>query len=78
MHNLDRLMMMRMFTLHVGACFLHHMRKGLSSAQAGFETRKIHPLYGDPDDTSVAGGEDRPIPVELKEGSHNHRNRNSG
>ena len=29
--------------------------------------RNIHPLYGNPDDMSVAHGDDRPIPVELKD-----------
>lgn len=59
--------MMRMLTVCTGACFLHHLEKGLSPEQAGFETRKIHPLYGNPDDTSCASGEDRSIPVELKD-----------
>ena len=67
MHNLDRVMMMFMFTLCVGACWNSHSENGLSPEQAGFETRKIHPLYGNPDDTSIAGGEDRPVPVELKD-----------
>jgi len=30
------------------------------------ELRKMFPLYGDPDDTSVTSGRDRPLPYELR------------
>ena len=73
MHNLDRVMMMFMFTLCVGVLD-SHSRNGLSPEQAGFETRKIHPLYGNPDDTSIAGGEDPTCPRRVKgPGGHLYR-----
>ncbi len=40
--------------------------QGMTPEQARAQTRKVHPFFGDPDDTSVASGEDRPVPVELK------------
>lgn len=67
MHNLDRVLMMRTFALHVGACILSGLRQGMTQEQAHTQARQIHPLYGNPEDTSVARGENRPIPVELKD-----------
>jgi hypothetical protein len=67
MSNLERLFLMRISEVCFGACFLAGMRQGLTSEQAGLQTRKTHPFFGDPDDTSVASGVDRPIPVELKD-----------
>jgi len=39
---------------------------GLSRNEATKRIRKFYPIYGDPDDTSITTGEDRPLPIELK------------
>ena len=38
-----------------------------ASALAAEAVRKIHAMYGDPDDTSQTQGDDRPLPYELKD-----------
>jgi Dihydroxyacid dehydratase/phosphogluconate dehydratase len=40
---------------------------GLSEGEAAKGVRKSYPVFGDPDDTTVATGEDRPLPYELKD-----------
>lgn len=47
-------------------CFVNSMEKGLSSEEAVARMRKIHPIYGDPEDTTNTKGENRPLPYELK------------
>jgi hypothetical protein len=39
----------------------------LSEGEAAKGTRKSYPVFGDPDDTTVATGEDRPLPYELQD-----------
>lgn len=34
--------------------------------------RKAHPIFGDPDDTTNTSGEDRPLPIELKNRINNY------
>jgi hypothetical protein len=67
MHNVERILMMRTFDWCVGANVQANLRQGMTQQEAEAHSRKIHPLYGNPDDTSVAHGDDRPIPVELKD-----------
>jgi hypothetical protein len=67
MSNLERLFYMRTFECCVGACWFGACERGMTSEQARAQTRKVHPFHGDPDDTSVASGEDRPVPVELRD-----------
>jgi hypothetical protein len=47
-----------------GASFIGHMRKGLNPQQAAEQMWKVHPKFGDPEQGQ---GEDRPIPIELKD-----------
>jgi hypothetical protein len=68
MHNLERGMIYQVDTLHRFALFLKLTEEdGLSNDEAAKRVRKLHPIYGDPDDTSVTTGEDRPLPPELKD-----------
>ena len=39
---------------------------GQTPVQAAAALRKLHPMYGDPADTSETTGDDRPLPCELK------------
>lgn len=40
---------------------------GLGAEEAGTKVRKFYPIYGDPQDTTHAIGDDRPLPYEIKE-----------
>ena len=68
MHNLERGMIFQVDALDRFALFLKLMEEdGLSDDEAAKRVRKFHPIYGDPDDTSVTTGEDRPLMPELKD-----------
>jgi hypothetical protein len=45
--------------------FINFDRKSREEANALI--KKFHPIYGDPDDTSIYRGEDRPLPPELRD-----------
>ncbi|HWR20466.1 MAG TPA: hypothetical protein VN444_01245 [Verrucomicrobiae bacterium] len=40
--------------------------EGHTPGQAAATLRKLHPMYGDPADTSETTGDDRPLPYELR------------
>lgn len=40
--------------------------EGLTSKDAAARVHKTFPMYGDPDDTSILSGENRPLPHELR------------
>jgi hypothetical protein len=42
------------------------VKNGLSFKDAANDVWKVHPLWGDPADTSFRQGEDRPLPIELR------------
>ena len=68
MHNLERGMIFQVDALDRFAFFLNLTEEdGLSSDEAAKRVRKFHPIFGDPDDTSVTTGEDRPLMPELKD-----------
>lgn len=47
--------------------YMHHSESGMSSENAAKEVRKFHPMFGNPEDTQHTQGDDRPLPVELKD-----------
>ncbi len=49
------------------AAFTHYSEAGMIPENAAKEMRKFHPMFGDPKDTQHAQGDDRPLPVELKD-----------
>jgi hypothetical protein len=49
------------------AAFMHHSQQGMSADDAANKLRKFNPIFGDPEDTKHVQGEDRPLPVELKD-----------
>ena len=46
--------------------FLNTISQGGDKNKASEKIKKYHPIYGDPNDTSNSNGDDRPIPLELK------------
>ena len=48
-------------------------RHGLSEEEAGEKVRQYFPVYGDPDDTEMGTGDDRPLPHELRDRVERYR-----
>jgi len=48
-------------------------RHGLSEEEAGEKVRQYFPVYGDPDDTEMGTGDDRPLPHELRDRVEKYR-----
>jgi hypothetical protein len=67
MHELERRMMSKVDELAAFAMFLESRERGEEENIAALRVRKYHPFYGEPDDTSHASGNDRPLPYELKD-----------
>jgi hypothetical protein len=67
MHELERRMLSKVDELHAFAMFLESRERGEEENGAALRVRKFHPFYGEPDDTSHASGNDRPLPYELKD-----------
>ncbi len=66
-HDLERRMMTAADEWFQYALYLKLIEEdGLSRNEAAKRIRKFYPYYGDPDDTSVMIGKDRPLPIELK------------
>jgi hypothetical protein len=63
MESVNRIIMMHLFTLDVGAFWCSVTRQTGSAPQARLMARKVHPCFGNPDDRP--GSPDSPIPVEL-------------
>ncbi len=69
---IERHLMYQLDTLSRTAMYIDEINKNridskeMASEKALLIVYKYHPLYGDPDDTSFTSGEDRPLPIELK------------
>jgi hypothetical protein len=67
-HELDRQMMAKIDDMFKLALFTKlREADGLSDVDATTQVKKTFPIFGDPDDTSTADGDDRPLPFELKD-----------
>lgn len=67
MHPLERCMMEVDDENTRLAAFMHYSQEGMSADDAADKLRKYNPIFGDPEDVKHAQGEDRPLPVELKD-----------
>ncbi len=67
MHDLERLMMLKVDELYRFTLFMKLREDGINGEKAVKEVSKFNPMYGDPDDTSRVTGDDRLLPVELKD-----------
>jgi hypothetical protein len=67
MHDLERRILLKVDDVSMRSLFAKlREQDGLSEDEAAKGMRKGYPVFGDPDDTSHATGEDRPLPYELK------------
>src|SRR5262249_32355976 len=65
--DLVRRMSRKMDLIPMGGMWWSCKRQGMSDEATAREVFKFFGRYGDPDDTSAASGEDRPLPVELRD-----------
>lgn len=67
-HELDRKLMMKVDEIYRVALFSKlRQEEGCSEEDATAMVRKLFPVYGDPDQPGAPGGEDRPLPFELRQ-----------
>jgi hypothetical protein len=77
LHYFERQMMIRDDEANRMAGFLGLLRQGLPPEQAADRVRKFHVCYGDPADSSQGTGEDRALPIELKDRINTYMERRS-
>ena len=63
---IERVLMEKVDGLQRYAICLKESGEGHTPGQAAAALRKLHPMYGDPADTSETTGDDRPLPDELR------------
>lgn len=63
---IERVLMEKVDGLQRYTICLKGSGEGHTPGQAAATLRKLHPMYGDPTDTSETTGDDRPLPYELK------------
>jgi len=66
MHDLERRMMQVDYLRHRYILFLKLQEDGLGPEESAKGVAKRFPIFGNPDDNTLSGGNDRPIPWELK------------
>jgi hypothetical protein len=64
--DLERRLAVKLDELPRAVMFIVHIKQGRTPPQAAEAVRKVHALYGDPEDDSLRNGEDRPLPIELR------------
>jgi hypothetical protein len=68
MDDLQRTILLRIDEVTRHALFIRlRKEEALSEDEAAKRVRKAYPVFGDPGDTRLATGEDRPLPYELKD-----------
>jgi len=73
LNDIERRMMLKQDEIARMALFINELQNSTESSKekasdkAAEKVRKFHPVYGNPDDTTHAKDEDRPLPYELKD-----------
>ncbi len=65
LNDLERRALEHMYRAILYATWKDAMREGRTDEEAAVYARKFQPYYGEPDDTRVTSGDDRPLPIEL-------------
>jgi hypothetical protein len=65
LNDLERRSLEQMYKAILYATWKNAVQDGRTSEHAAIHARKFHPYYGEPDDTRVTSGDDRPLPIEL-------------
>lgn len=72
LNDIERHMMLKEDENAREVLFIDRLQKDDLPDKAAEKVRKFHLMYGDPDDTSLTTGDDRPLPYELKDRINNY------
>lgn len=67
LHELERQMVLVSDDIKRTGVFVQALQQGMMPEEAAKEVRRMFPMYGDADDTQHTEGDDRPLPLELKD-----------
>lgn len=67
LNDIEKRMMLKTDEMARMALFMSKLQGPGSDKEAAESVKKYHPMYGNPEDTEFASGNDRPLPVELKD-----------
>ena len=67
LNDIERMMMLKVDEFHRLALFIKEKEDGKTDDEADATVRKHHPIYGDLNDETHSSGDDRPLPLELKD-----------
>jgi len=65
--DVERRMILRIDELHRLTLYIHEIKSGKAEEEALKTVSKFHPIYGDLSDERHGTGDDRPLPLELKD-----------
>jgi len=67
LNDIERMMMLKVDEFHRLALFIKEKEEGKTDDEADAVVRKHHPIYGDLNDETHGSGDNRPLPLELKD-----------
>ncbi len=67
LNDIERMMMLKIDEFHRLALFIKEKEEGKTDDEADAVVRKHHPIYGDLNDETHGSGDNRPLPLELKD-----------
>src|SRR3989338_318414 len=67
LNDVERRMMLKTDEFHRRSLFMHEVESGKTEEEADKTVRKYHPIFGDLNDETHGSGDNRPLPLELKD-----------
>ena len=67
LNDVERRMMLKIDEFHRMSLFIHEVKSGKTEDEADKTVRKYHPIFGDLKDETHGSGDNRPLPLELKD-----------
>ncbi|MEK7652416.1 MAG: hypothetical protein AAB334_00460 [Patescibacteria group bacterium] len=67
LNDVERRMMLKIDEFHRMSLFIHEVESGKTEEEADKTVRKYHPIFGDLKDETHGSGDNRPLPLELKD-----------
>ena len=67
LNDVERRMMLKIDEFHRMSLFVHEVESGKTEEEADKTVRKYHPIFGDLNDETHGNGDNRPLPLELKD-----------
>ncbi len=72
LNDVERRMMLKIDEFHRMSLFIHEVESGKTEEEADKIVRKYHPIFGDLKDETHGSGDNRPLPLELKDRINNY------